>query len=147
VAEKLATRIRLVDFHDFGYEALQHAQRHMLGDTLNDGGARWLPVPYATSQGIIDFGRPEPENCGVLVHVEVLSDSPVADLTWMAAKAYSYALYTGCSDLLKRRAVWVEGRRRVLGAGMTETCEAMIGAVRMRVTVTVLDPSDVERAR
>lgn len=133
MAETTAARISLIDVHDFGYEALNGLQKRMLDDTMRDGSARWVAVPYKTSLGVGEFGR-----LGVLLEVSVTSESPVADLTWMAAKAYSYALYTGCADLMKRRATWI-GRGRWLGAGSTETCEAMIGPVKMQIATTIID--------
>lgn len=138
-------RLRLVDLNELGYRSLGTAQERMKQSCLHDGSARWVPVPFEVGASL----HCASQNVGVYVLIEITSISPLADLSWMAAKAYSYALYTGCVDLLKRRSTRIGGSR-YLGVGATEFCDAQIGAVKMTVTVTVIDagnPFDREEAR
>jgi hypothetical protein len=141
MSTKLESRIRLIDLSDWGYSTLQLMQRQMESEALSDGSGRWVPVPYAVGRGVIDQST---DSAGILLRIEFTSDK-VADISWMAAKAYSYALYCGCIDQLRRRSMQI-GRARFLGAGSTETVEATLGDVRMAVRLTVIDPAEVEQA-
>lgn len=136
---KTVPRIRLKELSDWGYGTLQVMQDIMLRDAVSDGSGRWLPVPYGLTRGTVDF---DTEWAGVMLRIEFTSDK-VADLSWMAAKAYSYALYCGCMDQLRRAADYV-GKTRFLGAGSTETAVATLGGIHISVSLTVIDPEEVE---
>lgn len=125
----VATKMPLRTFSQLGYATLERVQQEMEAACLKEQSARWVPVPGEWSRGTT---TPDFMGSGVHVRVTVETDLVIADLSWMAANAYSYALYTGCMDLLKRR-VGREGSTRYVTAGSSEFCEADIGPVHMRV--------------
>jgi hypothetical protein len=124
------TEIRLVDFTDAGYLAMQELQKLVESRTLSDGKARWV-LPHPRFVAVMAA-----EEWSVVVSVEFTSHDPTTDMSWPAAKAYIYALYLGAADRIKRRARR-EGPRRFVGVDEEASADAQLGDMHVKVTVTV----------
>ena len=121
----------LKEFTDAAYAGLQHVQKMMERSAISDGGARWVTAPHQSAVRVRLTA--DGDSC-VQIVFQLTSDEYLADLSWMAARAYSYALYSGCLDLIKRRAVRV-ATRRYIPVGESEILDATIGSVTARMLV------------
>lgn len=130
-----AKRITLTQLNEWGFAAITDTgalQDQVFATTKADRYGNWVPVcgEFTHAVGVGDLG--------VVAHLAIEGGAGATALTWRAAKAYSYALYTGCLEAMRARAMDIGGTR-YLGAGVTESCVAHIGPVRMAMTLTVVE--------
>jgi hypothetical protein len=123
------TEVRLLDFSDVGYRAMQSLQKFVAEKTLVDGKARWvLPNPGY-------FVKAVTEDFTVTVGV-IFSGDATADMPWTAAKAYIYALYMGAAERIKKRARR-DGPRRFVGVDEEASADAQLMGMHVKVTVVI----------
>jgi hypothetical protein len=124
--------ISLQTFGDAAFRALGAAQDSIkLRCGVRDGGGTSIVESCHHTVTMNDGGT-------VRLELTVELTLPEAgDLSWMAFKACSYALFTVCREQLRPMLVWEGTRRRIIPAGSAVDAQMNVGEARMRVTVVV----------
>ena len=139
--EALTVRVPFGEVSDLGYDAILRLQERFEEQATTFGSARMLLSTVAGAE-IMRF-----EGADWQLHIiagtgSVDGGEIVGDLSWLALKAYLYALWTGCREQI-RLATEVDGRRRFVPIGTDASAYAEVGGWLINVSALVgLIPTD-----
>ena len=117
---------------DVSYRVFCVALDALRDSCLHDGTARWLTLPAE----VVCSAQESDSGLHVWVQLEASSSSILEAAPWVVARAYSYAVYTGAVEQLRRDAR-MDSRGRYLPCGASAAAVATLGGLRFAARIDI----------